>query len=551
MSEDYSKTIAEEQEKNRMLEKALEDAENANMAKTAFLSNMSHEIRTPMNAIIGLYNIAIKNPDLPDETREILDKIGGSANHLLSLINDILDMSRIESGKLVIKKQDFSFGDMLEQINTMVEAQCTDKGLEFECHVKGHLSDYYISDEMKLKQILINILGNAVKFTDAPGRITFLVEEEKKDKKYSYIRFVIKDTGIGIDEDYIPKIFEPFSQEVEGTSNKYGSTGLGLAITKRIVDMMKGTIEVESTKNVGSTFTLVIPLGISEKTGSDEDFNPGSIKTLILDDDLNACEHAQMVLGRIGIAADYCLDGKEALSILEKSKARQDPYKLFLVDWKMPGMDGIEVTRALRQELKDDFTTVILTTYNWDEIMDEALKAGVDAFLAKPLFARSIRKEIKEIMQEKRKRYRDGAKKVSLKGRKVLIAEDMDINALIMKQILKMKEVEADHASDGLEAISMFEKSAVGEYAAILMDIRMPKCDGLRATELIRKLDREDAKSVPVIALSANAFDEDVELSLKAGLNAHLSKPVEPDALFKTLEKFIGDKSVEEDKENG
>ncbi len=229
---------------------------------------------------------------------------------------------------------------MLEQINTMVEAQCNDKSLEFECHIRGHVDDYYISDEMKLKQILINILGNAVKFTEAPGRVTFLVEEEKRDSKYSYVRFVIKDTGIGMDPEYIPKIFDPFSQEVEGTSNKYGSTGLGLAITKRIVDMMKGTIEVESAKNMGSIFTLVIPLGISEKTGT----------------------------------------------------------------------DGVEVTRQLRQKLHDDSTTVILTTYNWDEIMDEALKAGVDAFFAKPLFAKSMRAEIKEIMLEKRKRYRDGSK---------------------------------------------------------------------------------------------------------------------------------------------
>ncbi len=540
MSDDHVRTIEEEQERNRMLEKALADAESANIAKTAFLSNMSHEIRTPMNAIIGLYNIALKNPDLPDETREILDKIGASANHLLSLINDILDMSRIESGKMTIRKQDFSIGDMLEQINTMVESQCNDKGLQFECHVKGHLNDYYISDEMKLKQVLINILGNAVKFTDSPGSVTFLVEEEKSDKKYSYIRFVIKDTGIGMDEDYLPKIFEPFSQEVEGSSNKFGSTGLGMAITKRIVDMMNGTITVESKKNVGTTFTMVVPLGISEQTGQDDEFNPGSIKTLIVDDDITACEHAQMVLGRIGIAADYCQSGKEALSILEKCKARQDPYQLILMDWKMPDMDGIETTRAIRSELKEENSTIILTTYNWDDIMDEALKAGVDAFLAKPLFAKSIRQEIKEILLEKRKRYREAPQKVSLKGKRVLIAEDMDVNALIMKQILKMREIEADHASDGLKAVEMFEKSAANTYAAILMDIRMPKCDGLKATEKIRALDREDARTVPIIALSANAFDEDVELSLRAGLNAHLSKPVEPDALFKTLENFIG-----------
>ena len=432
MSDDYSKLIEEVQKKNKILEKALEEAEQANMAKTAFLSNMSHEIRTPMNAIIGLYNIALKNPDLPDETREILNKIGGSANHLLSLINDILDMSRIESGKVTVKKQDFSFGDMLEQINTMVESQCDDKGLEFVCHINGHVDDYYIGDDMKLKQALINILGNAVKFTEAPGTVSFLVEEIKRDKKNGHIRFKIKDTGIGMDEDYLPKVFEPFSQEVEGASNKFGSTGLGMTITKKIVEMMNGTIEVESKKNVGTTFTVTVPLGISEKLGSGDEFDPGKIKTLILDDDVTACEHAQMVLGRIGIAADYCLSGKEALSMIEKSKARQEPYQLFLVDWKMPEMDGIQVTRALREDYKDESTTIILTTYNWDEILDEALKAGVDAFLAKPLFAGSIRKEIKEIITDKRKRYREAAK-VALKGKKVLIAEDMDINNMSVR----------------------------------------------------------------------------------------------------------------------
>ena len=539
MGEEHNLTIEEAQERNRLLEKALEDAENANIAKTAFLSNMSHEIRTPMNAIIGLYNIALKNPDLPDDVRDILNKIGGSANHLLSLINDILDMSRIESGKMTIKRQDFSFGDMLEQINTMVESQCIEKGIQFECHVRGHIDDYYISDEMKLKQVLINILGNAVKFTEAPGNITFLVEEEKSDNKYSYIRFIIRDTGIGMDEEYLPRIFDPFSQEIDGTSNKYGSTGLGLAITKKIVDMMKGTISVESKKNAGTCFTLVIPLGKSEKDNADDDFNPGSIKTLVVDDDITACEHAQMVLGRIGIAADYCLSGREALSVLEKSRARQTPYQLLLLDWKMPDLDGIDVTRAIRNEGADENITIILTTYNWDEILDEALKAGVDAFLPKPLFAKSMRKELRQILQEKRKRYRKAPDKVSLKGKRVLIAEDMDINALIMKQILKMKDIESDHAPDGIKVVEMFENSAVNTYDAILMDIRMPKCNGLKATEIIRGLDREDAKTIPIIALSANAFDEDVELSLKSGLNAHLTKPVEPDALFTALENFI------------
>ena len=527
------------EEQNIMLENALKEAERANVAKTAFLSNMSHEIRTPMNAIIGLDNIALRNPELPNDTVEQLKKIGGSAKHLLSLINDILDMSRIESGRMNIRQEEFSFGDMLEQINTMIESQCDDRGLEFECRINGHIDDYYIGDDMKLKQVIINILGNAVKFTESPGTITFTVEEMERVDGKARIRFVMKDTGVGMDKEYIPKIFDAFSQENEGTSNKYGSTGLGMAITKNIVEMMDGDISVESEKGVGSEFTVYVMLGISSHVKDEGDeFDPASLKVLIIDDDITACEHAKLVLGKLGISSDFCLSGEEAVDTFEKQNARQEPYKLILVDWKMPGWDGVEVIRQFRKRFANENPIMILTTYNWDEIMEDALDAGVDGFIAKPFFAKSILKEIREIMENGNARY-NNQKKVSLSGRRILLAEDMPINAEIMKQLLKLKDMEAFHAENGKQVVEMFSESDDGFYDAILMDVRMPLQNGLEATAEIRQLDREDAKTIPIIALTANAFDEDVQQSLNAGMNAHLSKPIEPDALFDTLERMI------------
>ncbi|MBQ9359807.1 MAG: response regulator [Lachnospiraceae bacterium] len=530
----------EEKEKNAMLALALREAERANVAKTAFLSNMSHEIRTPMNAIIGLDNIALKNTELSSETRDQLKKIGASARHLLSLINDILDMSRIESGRMTIRNEEFSFSEMLEQINTMIEAQCDDAKLEYICRVKGHVDDYYIGDDMKLKQVIINILGNAVKFTPAPGSVTFTVEELERNKDKAVLRFSMKDTGVGMDKEYIPKIFEAFSQENEGKANKYGSTGLGMAITKNIVDMMDGTIVVESEKNVGSEFIVTVSLGISAKGSAEAEIDAGSMKVLIIDDDITACEHAQMVLKKKGMTADYCLDGEEALDIFGKKKEEGEPYNLVLVDWKMPKWDGIETIKHFKERFKDDKAVIILTTYNWDEIMQEALDAGADGFLPKPFFAKSVLEQFKTVMTEGRKeREKEPEHKASLKGRHILLAEDVMINAEIMKQLLRMKEMECDHAENGKQAVELFEKSDENAYDAILMDIKMPEMNGLEATKAIRAMARPDAAKVPIIALTANAFDEDVQQSLDAGMVAHVTKPIEPDALYSTLERLI------------
>ncbi|MBR1797004.1 MAG: response regulator [Clostridiales bacterium] len=532
--------MRETMQKNQALAEALKSAEEANKAKTAFLSNMSHEIRTPMNAIIGLDSLALRNENLDDETRDYLEKIGDSARHLLGLINDILDMSRIESGRLLIRKEEFSFSEFMEQINTMVMSQCAEKGLTYECYVIGGISDNYIGDDMKLKQVLINILSNAIKFTDAPGNVTLTVERMAVFEDHSTVKFIIKDTGIGMDEAFLPKLFDAFTQEDSSRNNKYGSTGLGMAITKNIVELMNGTISVESKKGVGTEFTVVVTLTNSDHHGPVTSYvMPKDMKILIVDDEEVAAEHARIVLEEVGIKSDVCCSGQDALNVLEVAHTKHEPYNLVLLDWKMPQMDGLEVAKEIRKRYNKETTVIILTAFNWDEILDEALHIGVDSFLAKPLFASNVIEEFERVARRNNMSLYKEKKRAALKGRHILMAEDVVINAEIMKQVIQIREAQIDHARNGKVAVDMFNSSPVDYYDAILMDIRMPEMDGLVATERIRALDRADAKTVPIIALTANAFDEDVQRSLQVGMNAHLSKPVEPDHLYQTLEELI------------
>ena len=527
-------------EQQQALQEALKEAESASRAKTAFLSNMSHEIRTPMNAIIGLDNIALNDPALPAQTREYLEKIGASAHHLLGIINDILDMSRIESGRLTIKTEEFSFSKALEQVNTIISSQCRDKGLTYECRTRGQIDEYYIGDDMKLRQVMINILGNAVKFTPKGGRVTFLIEDVARLDNKATLRFTISDTGIGMSPEYLPHLFDAFSQEDSSSTSRYGSTGLGMPITRSIVELMNGTIEVQSTKGEGTTFTVTLTLTQADHRAaraSDIELRPHEMSVLVIDDDRIALEHAQVILGQVGVSCDTVLSGREAVDMVRVRHARRDDYDLILVDWKMPDMDGLETTRQIRAIVGHDTPIIILTSYNWEDIVDEAHDAGVDTFAAKPLFAGTVMDEFREAF--KRKNARLVRETVDLKGRRVLLAEDVMVNAEIMMMVLSMREMEVEHAVNGRVAVEMFQGHPVGWYDAILMDMRMPEMDGLEATRTIRAMDRPDAASIPIIALTANAFDEDVQRSMQAGLDAHLSKPVEPENLFETLENLI------------
>ena len=534
---DMMRQLAEQRESLRA---ALEEANRANKAKTAFLSNMSHEIRTPMNAIIGLDRIALSEPGLPEKTKEHLEQIGLSAGHLLGIINDILDMSRIESGRMTVQHEAFSFAGVLAQVNTMINGQCREKGLTYNCRVKGHVDERYIGDDIKLRQVLINILGNAVKFTPPGGDVTLVVEAAARFQGKTTLRFIISDTGVGISEEYLPKLFDPFSREEASAANSMGSTGLGMAITKNIVDLMNGTIDVESEKGKGTTFTVAITLTDCDDHAGDETehvLHPHELCVLAIDDDPVACEHAKLVLGQVGVSCESALSGEEGLRMTKVRAARREPYHLILVDWRMPEMDGVETTRRIREAVGTDTPVIILTSYDWDDIVEEAKSAGVDTFVAKPLFAGTVLDAFREAFTKKNTALmRETA---DLEGRRVLLAEDVPVNSEIMMLVLSMRKIDADLAENGRIAVEMFAAREPGYYDAVLMDMRMPEMDGLEATRRIRAMDRPDAKTIPIIALTANAFDEDVQNSMQAGLSAHLSKPVEPEVLFETLEELL------------
>ncbi len=520
-------------EQEQALNEALASAEQANRAKTAFLSNMSHEIRTPMNAIIGLGNIALNDPSLSAKTRDHLEKINTSAHHLLGIINDILDMSRIESGRMVLKNEEFSFAGALEQVNTMISGQCREKGLHYEYRVIGKVDDYYIGDDMKLRQVMLNILGNAVKFTPEGGTVTFTVEETARVSGRSTLRFVISDTGIGMSEEYLPQIFEAFSQEDSSFTGRYGSTGLGMPITRSITELMNGNIEVQSEKGKGTVFTVTVTLLESDRRDGEDESGacPHEMSVLLIDEDADACEHDNLVLGELGIGCESARTAEEGIQMAKVRSARREPYDLVLAGGKMAG-----TVPVIRRTLGDSTPVILLASKN--EMKEQDVReAGADAFIERPLSAQTVTERFREVVKNKNRKAE--SRPADLEGRRILLAEDVAVNAEIIMMLLSMRKMSADHAENGKAAVEMFREHGPGYYDAILMDMRMPEMDGLEATRMIRATDREDAKTIPVIALTANAFDEDVERSLQAGLNAHLSKPVEPEILFRTLEGLI------------
>jgi two-component system sensor histidine kinase/response regulator len=539
---DVTEVFEQERESREKLEMALAAAEQASVAKTEFLSRMSHEIRTPMNAIIGLDAIALQEKDISVTMEDHLQKIGISARFLLSLINDILDMSRIESGRMALQNESFNFEEMVNGINTILYEQCRDNGLEYECVLKSYTEEAYIGDATKLQQVLINLLGNAVKFTPRGGKIHFMIGQISRTKEKARLRFEISDTGIGIDEKFLPHLFEPFSQENRGRTSAYGGTGLGLAISKNIVALMNGEIAVHSIKNVGSEFTVEVDLGITKESMRRRELsqNLRPLFTLIVDDDVIVCRHTQLILSDAGLKTEYVDSGAGAVDkVLAQHKVRED-YDLILLDWKMPDMDGIETARQIRKIVGPEVTIIIMTAYDWADIEKKARAAGVDLFMKKPVFASSVTKAFENVLLRKTVELQpEKEPDYDFTGRRILLAEDNTINAEIATNLLEMKGCEVEIATNGVEAVESFAAAPVGRYDAILMDVRMPVMDGLDATRAIRAMRKADARTVPIFAMTANAFQEDVKMSLDAGMNAHLTKPIEPVTLYETLKRHF------------
>ena len=538
---DVDAKMREAMAKNEALSEALASAEAANRSKTTFLSGMSHEIRTPINAIIGLDTLALKSKELRTDTKDCLEKIGDSAQHLLSIINDILEMNRIESGRERLNNGVFSLSAMLEQINEQVMSWCSEKGLEYECDVPEHIDDSLIGDDKKLQSVLSNILSNAVRFTDDPGSVRMTVEKTAEFEGRVTLRFIIKDTGIGIDKEYIPKLFDAFSPDNIESRGGSGSSGLSLVITKKIVELMNGSISVESEKGAGAQFTVMVTLCKADRdeTSSGGELDMQALNILVVDDNPIEAEHAGMVLKEVGINADICTSGQEALRMMEVQHAKKQPYSIVLMDWNMPGMNGMDTSAEIQKLYDKESVVVVMTAYNWDDIREQAHDVGVNDFLEKPLFAANIAKDIERIARRSNMKVFKNKSRARLEGRRILLAEDVKLNAEILTDILDMENIKADHAENGKKAVELFENSTAGIYSAILMDVRMPEMDGLEAAKTIRSMDREDAKRIPIIALTANAFDEDVQLSMQAGMNAHLSKPVEADRLIRILGELI------------
>lgn len=542
---DVTDIVHQEQRQKDELAAALIAAEQANAAKSDFLSRMSHEIRTPMNAIIGMSTIAAQSIGDDEQVEDCISKIGISSRFLLSLINDILDMSRIESGKMLLKNEKVPTEEFMRGINSICYAQAAGKGVEYECIIDPVLDDYYIGDAMKLQQVLINILSNAIKFTGEGGKVSFSVSQRTRTKNDATLRFVVNDTGVGMSETFLPHIFEPFSQESTGTTALYGGTGLGLAISKNIVDMMDGKITVRSIKGIGTEFTVDVKLGITEEEKLRHNqkkihYNFSHLKSLVVDDDVAVCESAVVTLREMGVCAEWVDSGRKAIGRVKELWGEGRYFDMILIDWKMPEMDGLETARRIRAIVGPEVTIIIITAYDWISIEHEAKLAGANLLMSKPMFKSSLISAFTRALGEKEERVeQDNAMDFDFSGKRVLLAEDNLINTEVAVMLLEGKGFAVDTAENGLRAMERFSKSEPGYYDAILMDIRMPLMDGLTAAVNIRHLSNADAKDIPIIAMTANAFDDDIEKSKAAGMNAHLAKPIEPERLYQTLYDFI------------
>ena len=537
------KAASDTQELNAKLQVAVEKAESANRAKSTFLSNMSHDIRTPMNAIIGFTTLALSNIDDTDRVKDYLGKTLASSNHLLSLINDVLDMSRIESGKIHLEEVEVNLSDVLHDLKTIVSGQIYAKQLELYMDAMDVTDEDVYCDKTRLNQILLNLLSNAIKFTPAGGTVSVRVRQlAGKVRGCGQYEFRIKDNGIGMSQEFAQKIFEPFERERTSTVSGIQGTGLGMAITKNIVDMMGGTIEVQTAQGKGTEFTVCVPMRAqTEQRPVEKITELEGLKALVVDDDFNTCESVTKMLVKVGMRAEWTLSGKEAVLRARQSIEMSDVYHAYIIDWRLPDMNGIEVTRQIRS-LHDDTPIIILTAYDWSDIEVEAKAAGVTAFCAKPMFMSDLRETLMSALGQKPA---DAVqrllpeKNADFKGKHILLVEDNELNREIAQEILREYGFLVDSAENGAVAVEKVSTAAPGSYDLVLMDVQMPIMDGYTATRKIRALDDPARAKLPILAMTANAFDEDRRNALESGMNGFLSKPIVIDDLVQELRKIL------------
>ena len=537
------KAASDTQELNAKLQVAVEKAESANRAKSTFLSNMSHDIRTPMNAIIGFTTLAISNLDDKERVKDYLTKTLASSNHLLSLINDVLDMSRIESGKIHLEEVEVNLSDVLHDLKTIVSGQIHAKQLELYMDAMDVTDEDVSCDKTRLNQILLNLLSNAIKFTPAGGTVSVRVRQlAGKVRGCGQYEFRIKDNGIGMSQEFAQKIFEPFERERTSTVSGIQGTGLGMAITKNIVDMMGGTIEVQTAQGKGSEFIIRVPLRVQTEHRPVEKITElEGLKALVVDDDFNTCDSVTKMLVKVGMRAEWTLSGKEAVLRARQSIEMSDVYHAYIIDWRLPDMNGIEVTRQIRS-LHDDTPIIILTAYDWSDIEVEAKAAGVTAFCAKPMFMSDLRETLMSALGQKPA---DAVqrllpeKNADFKGKHILLVEDNELNREIAQEILREYGFLVDSAENGAVAVEKVSTAAPGSYDLVLMDVQMPIMDGYTATRKIRALDDPARAKLPILAMTANAFDEDRRNALESGMNGFLSKPIVIDDLVQELRKIL------------
>ncbi len=530
-----------EMEQKNLLEDALMQANRANKAKSVFLSNMSHDIRTPMNAIVGFTTLAVTHADNKEQVNEYLKKIMTSANHLLSLINDVLDMSRIESGKMHLEEKACSLSDILNGLRNIVQADIRAKQLDLFIDALDVLDEDIYCDKLRLNQVLLNLVSNAIKYTAAGGTVSIrIVEKPGAQAGYGNYEFIIKDSGIGMSEEFVKHIFEPFEREENTTTSGIQGTGLGMAITKNIVDMMNGTIKVKSEQGVGSEFTVSFAFRL--QSGKKESYGIPELhgcRALVVDDDFNSCDSVSYMLQQIGMRAEWTLSGKEAVLRTRQAISRNDSYCVYIIDWLLPDMNGVEVTRRIKKEIGENVPVIVLTAYDWSDIEEEAREAGVTAFCSKPLFLSELSSCLRSIVSKNQSQEEEEGEKKAIHTGRILLAEDIDLNQEIAVTILNEAGFATEVAGNGQIAVDMLKNSEPGYYQVILMDIQMPVMNGYEATGEIRKLENKKLASIPILAMTANAFEEDKQEAMKCGMNGHIAKPIDIGKLIETLEKIL------------